>query len=251
MTSKGFLFLLFAMILALAVSCEKSPDPAGPAEPDTKLEDRLVVSYDETRTASEVASFRETPWHSIFDRLLEEKGYQVWSGDAAHFKAVDPATGKIGHMTLIPCSVPGDDSRVAIIEYFRGDEGCAVTAAEYYECEEYQIAHPIDERTGLSMLGDEASQGLKLELIERSEASKRCCRLLGMRDGMLDHRARLGPLHGQMLYRIPGRGDDLLRLYRIYGLVNDEDFNKIRLLLPVLFHPDSDSRPAEFEQYVR
>jgi hypothetical protein len=173
MTSKGFLFLLFAMILALAVSCEKSPDPAGPAEPDTKLEDRLVVSYDETRTASEVASFRETPWHSIFDRLLEEKGYQVWSGDAAHFKAVDPATGKIGHMTLIPCSVPGDDSRVAIIEYFRGDEGCAVTAAEYYECEEYQIAHPIDERTGLSMLGDEASQGLKLELIERSEASKR------------------------------------------------------------------------------
>jgi len=173
MTSKGSLFLLIVMILTLNVSCGGSPDPAGPAEPDSQLEDRLEVSYDETRTASEVASFRESPWHSIFEGLLAEKGYQIWSGDAAHYKAVDPATGKAGHMTLIPCSIPGDDSRVAIIEYFRGDDGCAVTAAEYYACEEYQIAHPIDEKAGLSMLKDDADPDFKLKLIERSEASKR------------------------------------------------------------------------------
>jgi len=173
MISKGCLFLPLVMILVSAVSCEKSIDRSGPAEPVAALEDRLEVSFDETQTGSEVASFVGTPWHSLFEKLLEEKGYHIWSGDAAHYKAVDPATGKTGHMTLIPCSVQGDDSRIAMIKFFRGDDGCAVTAAEYFEYEEYQIAHPIDERAGLAMLDEGTDPGFKLELIDRSESSKR------------------------------------------------------------------------------
>ncbi len=173
MKSKGFLFLLLSIILVFAVSCERSLNPSEPADTETPLEDRLEVSYDETRTEDEVASFRNTPFHSIFCKLLEERGYHVWFDDAAHFKAVDPATGKIGHMTLIPCSVPGDESRIAMIKYFRGEDGYAVTAAEYFEYEDYQIPHPIDERAGLSLLDEDAGPDLKLDLLERSESSKR------------------------------------------------------------------------------
>ncbi len=173
MISKGIFFLLLSIILVSVVSCEKSLEPADPAIAETPLEDRLDVSYDETQTEAEVASFRDTPYHSIFNKLLEERGYFIWSDDAAHFKAYDPATGKIGHMTLIPCSVPGDDSRVAMIKYFRVDDTYAVTAAEYFEFEDYQIAHPLDERAVLSMLADDASSALKYDILERSEASKR------------------------------------------------------------------------------
>lgn len=173
MKSTGFFFLLLSTILVFAVSCEKSLDPIDPADPEVPLEDRLEVSYDEVQTEDEVNSFRNTPFHSIFHKLLEARGYHVWSDDAAHYKAVDPATGKIGHMTLIPCSVPGDDSRVAMIKYFRDEDGFAVTAAEYFEDEDYQIAHPIDERAALSMFDYDASPEFKHDLLERSESSKR------------------------------------------------------------------------------
>jgi len=170
MISKRFFFLLLSLIMVSVVSCEKSLEPADPVGPESPLEDRLDVSFDETQTDAEVASFTKTPYRSIFNRLLEEKGYTIWIEDAAHYKALDPATGKIGHMTLIPCSVPGDDSRIAMIKYFRSDETYAVTAAEYFESEGYDIAHPVDERAILSMLGDE-SDALKIDVIERSERS--------------------------------------------------------------------------------
>lgn len=170
MISKRFFFLLLSLIMVSVVSCETALEPADPVGPEPPLEDRLDVSFDETQTDAEVTSFRQTPYHSIFNRLLEEKGYSIWMKDAAHFKALDPATGKIGHMTLIPCSVPGDDSRIAMIKYFRGEDTYAVTAAEYFEDEGYNVAHPVDERAILSMLGDE-SDALKIDVLERSERS--------------------------------------------------------------------------------
>ena len=172
MISKGYFFLLLTLILVSVVSCEQSLEPSGTVETETPLEDRLEVSYDETRTEDEVASFSRTPYRSLFEGILEEKGYYIWCDDAAHYKAYDPATGKTGHMTLIPCSVPGDDSRIAMIKYFRGEDLYAVTAAEYFEYEDYGIAHPVDERACLSMLDDDSSLELKLDLLERSESSK-------------------------------------------------------------------------------
>ncbi len=172
MISKGFFFLLLSLILVSVVSCEKSLEPSDSVDTEMSLEDRLEVIYDETQTADEVASFRNTLYCSIFERLLEDKGYHIWSDDAAHYRATDPATGKIGHMTLIPCSVPGDDSRIAMIKYFRGEDVYAVTAAEYFEDEDYGIAHPIDERAGISMLDDDSDLALKLDLLERSESSE-------------------------------------------------------------------------------
>ena len=61
MISKGFFFLLLSVILVSAVSCEKSLEPSDPAIAETPLEDRLEVSYDETQTDAEIASFRDTP----------------------------------------------------------------------------------------------------------------------------------------------------------------------------------------------
>jgi len=94
MISKGFFFLLLSLILVSAVSCEKSLEPSDSVDTETSLEDRLEVCYDETQTADEVASFRNTPYCSIFERLLEDKGYHIWSDDAAHYKATDPTTGQ-------------------------------------------------------------------------------------------------------------------------------------------------------------
>jgi len=172
MISKGFFFLLLSLILVSVVSCEKSLEPSGSVGTETPLEDRLEVSYDEKQTADEVASFRNTPYCSIFDRLLEDKGYHVWPDDATHYRAFDPATGKIGHMTLIPCSVPGDDSRIVMIKYFRGEDVYAVTAAEYFKDEDYGITHPIDERVGISMLYDDSDLELKHDLLERSDLAE-------------------------------------------------------------------------------
>lgn len=173
MISKGFFLLFLSLILLSFVSCEQSFEPSESVDNETSLEDRLEVTYDEESTEDEVTSFRNTAYCSIFERLLEEKGYHVWTDDAAHYKAYDPATGKIGHMTLIPCSVDGDDSRIAIIQYFRGDDVQTVTAAEYFEYENYEVAHPVDERAGISLLDDASDLDLKLDLLERSESSKR------------------------------------------------------------------------------
>jgi hypothetical protein len=171
--SKGFFFLLLSLVMVSVIACEKSLEPSDSVDTETPLEDRLVISYDETQTENEVTSFKNTFYCSIFERLLEEKGYHIWSDDAAHYKAVDPATGKTGHMTLIPCSVPGDDSRIAMVKYFRGEDVYAVTAAEYFEYEDYGVPHPIDERAGISMLNDYSDLELKLDLLERSERSNR------------------------------------------------------------------------------
>ena len=80
--------------------------------------------------------------------------------------------GKTGHMTLILCSAPGDDPRIAVIEYFRDEDGNAITAAEYFEYENYRIAHPIDERSDLFLLDEDAAPDLKRDLLERGESSK-------------------------------------------------------------------------------
>lgn len=181
MISKRFFFLLMSVILASVVSCEKSLEPADPVTTETPLEDRLDISFDEAQTDAEVTSFKRTPYHSIFNKLLEEKGYTVWIDDAVHYKALDQATGKIGHMTLIPCSIQGDNSSIAMIKYFRGDDVYAVTAAEYFESEDYEIPHPLEERAALSMLGDDAPDALKIDLIERSESSTRYWQCVGKR----------------------------------------------------------------------
>ncbi len=173
MISKGFFFLFLSLILISVVSCEQSLEPSGSDDVEMSLEDRLEVSYDETQTEDEIASFRITPSCSIFGRLLEDKGYHIQPEDAAHYRAVDPATGKTGHMTMIPCSVPGDESRIAMIKYFRGEDGYAVTAAEYFEAEDFEIVHPLDESAGILLLGDDSDLDLKLDLLERSERSKR------------------------------------------------------------------------------
>jgi hypothetical protein len=181
MIPKRFFFLLLSLTLASVVSCEKSLEPDDPVTTEAPLEDRLEISFDETRTDAEITSFIHTPYHSIFNKLLEEKGYIVWIEDAVHYKALDQATGKIGHMTLIPCSNPGDNSRIAMIKYFRGDDVYAVTAAEYFESEEYEIAHPLEERAALSMFGDDVTDTFKYDLIERSERSARYWQCVGKR----------------------------------------------------------------------
>jgi hypothetical protein len=76
-------------------------------------------------------------------------------------------------MTVIPCSVPGDSTRIAMIKFFRDEEGYAVTAAEYFEYEDYDIPHPVDERALASVLGEETDPAVKLEMLERSETAKR------------------------------------------------------------------------------
>ena len=73
----------------------------------------------------------------------------------------------------MPCSVLGDDSRIAIIKYFRNEDVYANTAAEYFEYEDYQIVHPIDKRAGLFLFDEDASADFNRDLLERSESSKR------------------------------------------------------------------------------
>jgi hypothetical protein len=170
---KRIFSLLLSLVLILAVSCEKSIEPTPSEDAEVPLEDRLIITYDESTTESEVTSYRNTIHRSLFEGLLTEMGYHIWTEDAAHYKAFDPATGKTGHMTLIPCSVPGDNSRIAIIKYLHGQDVYAVTAAQYFQEEDYEIAHPVDETGFLSMLGDDGDPNLKIDILERSERSNR------------------------------------------------------------------------------
>jgi hypothetical protein len=167
-----FLLLFLSTVILLTPSCERTETVSDPNDSQGTLEERLVVGYDETQTDVELASFVGTPIHPIFARLLGDMGYTMRMDESAHFEAYDPLTGKTGHMLLIPCTLPDDDSRVAMIEFFRVGNEHALTASEYFSWEDYQIAHPIDEAAALALIGSDISPVMKYELLQGSERSK-------------------------------------------------------------------------------
>ena len=167
---KTTLLILFIVMFPL-LSCDQAIEPVQLPEPDLPLEERLDVIYDEAGTDYEVYHFVGNGDHVHLAWLLEEKGYQVRLEEAVHFIGIDKATGNEGHMTLIPCRRPGDDSRVAMIQYFRGNGRYGATAAEYYAEEGYEIPHPVNEAVLLPYT--DGQDRTKLELLERSEKSKR------------------------------------------------------------------------------
>ena len=126
--------LLLILFLVIPVfSCEQAVDPAQPVELEEPVEPVLAVTCDESGTEYEIYQFMRSASHTAFARLLADKGYDVYFDDAVHFVGIDRETGHKGHMTLIPCAVPGDDSRIAMIQYFRGNGRYASTAAEYFK----------------------------------------------------------------------------------------------------------------------
>jgi len=164
---------LFALILP-AGSCERTGELFAPAGGEVPLEERLEIEYDDAAAPAETAALIETDAYPLFDAVLLEKGYRVHAADAAAFRSRDPQTGHSMVLTMIPCRRPGDDSRVAFVMYFRAeaDSEWGVTAAEYYEEEGYDIAHPIG-AAEIIAAGSWSSADAKARAAQMNEASSR------------------------------------------------------------------------------
>lgn len=159
--------LLTALIPAL--SCE---GPEKMESPSPSPEEELVVEHLGAPAPEARSAMEATRSYPVFSSVVLEKGYRVRAGDAECFGGKDPVTGEVVFLTMIPCTVPGDDSRVAFIQYFESGEGCFVNAAEYFEWEEYSIPHPLDEEV-FARMTDRSGLDKGSKTLLRSESSKR------------------------------------------------------------------------------
>jgi hypothetical protein len=83
--------------------------------------------------------------YPLFSQVILEKGYRVFPSEASSFSVTDNESGVVSDVTMIPCRIPDDDSRIAMIYYVENEDEYLVSSAEYFEVEGFEISHPIDE----------------------------------------------------------------------------------------------------------
>ncbi|MBN2070371.1 MAG: hypothetical protein JW814_02850 [Candidatus Krumholzibacteriota bacterium] len=137
----------YALLIALTlvfISCSEDRESGNFISPGGNEENLYEVTIDNPDVEERLVKIESAESYPLFSYVVIEKGYRINFDHAAHFKAYDIATGDIIFSTMIPCTIPGDNSRIAMIYYIAGEEGYMVTSAEYFANEDFAIAHPLE-----------------------------------------------------------------------------------------------------------
>lgn len=136
-----------AMIIAclmVVYSCGENTTSIEAEPPDAVVDGYSVTvevrseTYISERIESRIA-------YPIFSHVIIEKGYRVFPSEAGNFRVTDHESGAVSDVTMIPCRIPDDDSRVAMIYYIESGDEYLVSCAEYFKDEGYEVSHPIDD----------------------------------------------------------------------------------------------------------
>ena len=114
-------------------------------EPPAVEGDGYTVTVEERSEAYLFDRIESKVSYPFFSHVIIEKGYRVFPSDAASFRVTDHESGEVSDVTMIPCRLPDDDSSVVMIYYVENGDEYLVSSAEYFEDENYDISHPIDD----------------------------------------------------------------------------------------------------------
>lgn len=160
---------LAALILLVLGSCGEGSKTLSPGDNEGE---RYLIEIEDIGTDYIDQNVRRAESYPFFSQAILERGYRVLPGEAAHFRVIDGSTGELSRVTIIPCALPDDNSRLAMIYYLERNGEYRVTSAEYFESEDYDIAHPLDDAALSLMAVSPQWQGEKVMLVQMSANAK-------------------------------------------------------------------------------
>ena len=117
--------------------------------------------------------------YPFFSHVIIEKGYRVFPSEAGSFRVIDDASGEFSDVTMIPCRLPDDDSRVAMIYYVENGDDYLVSSAEYFKDEGYEISHPIDDEVEALMRANDIPYPWKMPMDRDESTSSKYWKCVG------------------------------------------------------------------------
>lgn len=166
----------FGMLTALSLvffSCGEKGEDGNTTSLVEPVEEQyeVIVDYPDEDYVSRTIEQKES--YPIFSNLIMERGYRIYPQDAAHFSVYDNETGEISRVTMIPCVLPDDKSRVGVIYYLENDNRYIVTSAEFFESEDYNVPHSLDTEALQRMIDSAGSkeEAIRLTIMQTEAAS--------------------------------------------------------------------------------
>jgi len=138
--------LIIGLLITLIfiISCYQQ-DPVSVVKAERQTEDeRFVLLNGSLEGEKDIDSLLDVETYPIYSSAINNKGYFIDLSEAATYKGKDWDTGSIGNFTLIPCLPVDENDRFARIVYARVNGKYMVTAAEFYESENFAVPHSLD-----------------------------------------------------------------------------------------------------------